>query len=76
MTIVNAGFSTLSCFEPGHGATLPIPDVDAFNINRVEVLRGRQGSLTGSASPGGAANYIANVADTKKWDAAAMFATR
>src|SRR5690606_20325714 len=55
--------------EPGYAVV--IPDVDAFDVNRVEVLRGPQGSLFGSASLGGAVNYITNVADPQKWDAAA-----
>lgn len=54
--------------EPGW--TIAIPDIDAFDLNRVEVLRGPQGSLFGSASMGGAVNYIANVADSNGFDAA------
>ncbi|KAF1014963.1 MAG: Pesticin receptor [Stenotrophomonas maltophilia] len=55
--------------EPGW--TIAIPDIDAFDLNRVEVLRGPQGTLFGSASMGGAVNYVANVADTGAFDAAA-----
>lgn len=54
--------------EPGW--TIAIPDIDAFDLNRVEVLRGPQGSLFGSASMGGAVNYIANLADASGFDAA------
>lgn len=55
--------------EPGW--TIVVPDVDAFDLDRVEVLRGPQGSLFGSASMGGAVNYVANVADSSGFDAAA-----
>ncbi|MFV3073734.1 TonB-dependent receptor [Niveispirillum fermenti] len=54
--------------EPGW--TIVIPDIDAFDVDRVEVLRGPQGSLFGSASMGGAVNYIANKADAGRSDAA------
>jgi len=54
--------------EPGW--TIAIPDIDTFDLNRVEVLRGPQGSLFGSASMGGAVNYIANTADASGFDAA------
>jgi len=55
--------------EPGY--TVIIPDIDAFDIDRVEVLRGPQGSRFGSASLGGAINYISNLADSTKFDAGA-----
>jgi outer membrane receptor protein involved in Fe transport len=55
--------------EPGW--TLVIPDIDTFDLDHVEVLRGPQGTLFGSASLGGAVQYVANVADTHRFDAAA-----
>lgn len=52
----------LPLIEPGF--PLVIPDVDSFDLKRVEVLRGPQGTLFGSSSLGGAINYVANEADT------------
>ncbi|GGZ33161.1 TonB-dependent receptor [Asticcacaulis endophyticus] len=54
--------------EPGW--TIAVPDIDTFDVNRVEVLRGPQGSLFGAASLGGAVNYIVNTANTSGYDAA------
>lgn len=36
-----------------------IPDINAFDVDNVEVYRGPQGTLFGAASLGGAVNYIA-----------------
>lgn len=54
--------------EPGW--TIVIPDIDAFDVDHVEILRGPQGSLFGSASMGGAVNYVARKADASAYDAA------
>lgn len=54
--------------EPGW--TIVIPDIDAFDVSHVEILRGPQGSLYGSASMGGAINYVANKANASAFDAA------
>ena len=53
--------------EPGF--PLVIPDVDSFDVSRVEVLRGPQGTLFGSSSLGGAVNYVVNEADASGFDA-------
>ncbi len=42
------------------GFALAVPDLDVFDVQRVEVLKGPQGSLFGSATLGGAVNYIYN----------------
>lgn len=52
------------------GYTVSIPDIDTFDVSRVEVLRGPQGSLYGASSLGGAINYIAREADAGGFDAA------
>jgi outer membrane receptor protein involved in Fe transport len=52
------------------GYTVSIPDIDTFDVSRVEVLRGPQGSLYGASSLGGAINYIAKEADAGGFDAA------
>ncbi|MCQ8242086.1 TonB-dependent receptor [Rhizosaccharibacter radicis] len=54
--------------EPGFA--IAIPDIDTFDVSRVEILRGPQSTLFGSATLGGAVDYIANTADTHKYDAA------
>jgi iron complex outermembrane receptor protein len=40
------------------------PDIDLFDLNRVETLRGPQGTLFGSGSVGGTIRYITNQPET------------
>src|SRR5882757_9910742 len=53
--------------DPSFGVS--IPDIDTFDLQRVEVLRGPQGTLFGAATLGGAVNYIINPVDLDTYDA-------
>jgi hypothetical protein len=68
-TTVGYYLNEVPVVEPGF--PIAIPDVDTFDLNRVEVLRGPQGTLFGSSTLGGLVNYVVNTADTTKIDAAA-----
>jgi outer membrane receptor protein involved in Fe transport len=53
--------------EPGYA--INIPDIDTYDVERVEVLRGPQGTLFGSSALGGAINLVAREASTSGFDA-------
>ncbi len=44
------------------------PDIDLYDLNRVEVLRGPQGTLFGSGSIGGTIRYITNQPNTEGFE--------
>lgn len=49
------------------------PDFDLYDLNRVETLRGPQGTLFGSGSVGGTIRYITNDPDPSVFDASVEF---
>lgn len=60
-TAVGVYFDDIPLTDPA--VPLVVPDIDAYDAKRVEVLRGPQGALYGSASLGGAVNYIPTAPD-------------
>ncbi len=42
-------------------------DVGLFDMSRVEILRGPQGTLYGASTMGGLVKYVTNVPDTKSF---------
>ncbi len=67
-TTVGYYLNEVNIVEPGF--PIGIPDVDTFDLDRVEVLRGPQGTLFGASTLGGLVNYVAKTADVSKFDAA------
>jgi outer membrane receptor protein involved in Fe transport len=53
------------------GFAMSVPDLDVFDVQRVEVLKGPQGTLFGSATLGGAVNYVLNPVSLTSYQALA-----
>jgi outer membrane receptor protein involved in Fe transport len=49
--------------------SIAIPDIDAFDVAQVEIMRGPQGALFGSGALGGAINYVPQRPDLGAWQA-------
>lgn len=69
-TTVGYYLNEIPLVEPGF--PIVIPDIDTFDIDRVEVLRGPQGTLFGSSTLGGLVNYVVKTADPSGIHAAAQ----
>ena len=55
---------------PFTGVTVPLsPDVRAWDLDRVEILRGPQGTLFGEGSLGGTVRVLTKNADLDNWEA-------
>ncbi|SMP71605.1 Outer membrane receptor for ferrienterochelin and colicins [Novosphingobium panipatense] len=55
---------------PFTGVTVPLsPDVRAWDLDRIEVLRGPQGTLFGEGSMGGTVRILTKGADLDNWEA-------
>lgn len=86
-TVTIRGVATTNGVDQGQGTTgiyindIPLtdpyfstgtPDIDTFDVEHVEVFRGPQGTLFGSASLGGAVNYVARRPDSSDTDVEAQ----
>ena len=74
---VNSGVATyidetpFSASGPFGGQYLLTPNLDTFDMQRIEVLRGPQGTLYGANSLGGVLKYVTNAPDPSGFAAAA-----
>jgi outer membrane receptor protein involved in Fe transport len=74
---VNSGVATyidetpFTASGPFGGQYLLTPNLDTFDMQRIEVLRGPQGTLYGANSLGGVLKYVTNAPDPSAFSAAA-----
>ncbi len=54
-------------FTRTSSSTTVIPDVDPFDVQRIEVLRGPQGTLYGAGAMGGLLKYVTTPPDPDNW---------
>jgi iron complex outermembrane receptor protein len=57
---------------PWAGSYIVAPNLDTFDMDRIEVLRGPQGTLYGAQALGGLLKYVTNPPDPSKFAAAAQ----
>lgn len=50
-------------------SSLRTPDIDTYDLNRVEVLRGPQGTLYGAGAEGGIVKYVTNAPELNTFEA-------
>jgi outer membrane receptor protein involved in Fe transport len=72
-TDIDEGQQTTGVYIDGIPLTEPhydyaTPDIDTFDVDRVEVLKGPQGTAFGVGAMGGAINYIPNKPDASGFD--------
>jgi iron complex outermembrane recepter protein len=82
MTLVLRGITTSNVGNPTVGVTIDnapfgesassaqmVPDIDPFDLDHIEVLRGPQGTLYGASSIGGLVKYVMAKPDTQSFSA-------
>lgn len=69
--ITNSTVSTYLGQVPVTSTVQKSPDYRFVDLNRIEVLRGPQGTLYGQSAMGGVVRYIPNAPDAKSFDATA-----
>ena len=86
--IAMRGISNVNANDTGYGAGSPtvgvylndvgiqgsgvFPDLNIYDLQRIEVLKGPQGTLYGEGSMGGAIKMVTNAPDTDEWQARAQ----